>query len=317
MSAIGGYLELELSRKKEYHETAIRLNTGRNALEYILLANNYKKIYLPYFTCEALLQPIIKNNIGYEFYHISKSLEPCFDFSVIKEQQAFLYTNYFGLKDGCTFNLSNSCKNLIIDNAQSFYSRPLKFVNTFYSARKFFGVTDGSYLFTDKKLSAPLKKDHSYQRFEHLLQRIDQSAEHGYQHFIENENSLNALPLMKMSNLTQRLLASVDYNDVAAKRRNNFRYLSKHLKDINKLHFDLDSDQVPMVYPFFSDNLDLRKRLIENKIYTSQYWKSVDDLVTQDSIEYKLTNHLVHLPIDQRYDEANLNKILKIIKDEY
>ena len=57
MSAIGGYFELELNKQGEYHQDAIRLNTGRNALEYIILANNYKKIYIPYITCAVLLQP--------------------------------------------------------------------------------------------------------------------------------------------------------------------------------------------------------------------------------------------------------------------
>jgi hypothetical protein len=33
--SIGGYFELELSRGEEYHSDAIRLNTGRNAFEYI------------------------------------------------------------------------------------------------------------------------------------------------------------------------------------------------------------------------------------------------------------------------------------------
>jgi hypothetical protein len=34
MQPIGGYFELELRKGKEYHTDAIRLNTGRNALEY-------------------------------------------------------------------------------------------------------------------------------------------------------------------------------------------------------------------------------------------------------------------------------------------
>lgn len=43
MKEIGGFFELELPQKEEYHSKAIRLNTGRNCLEYILKSNNYKK----------------------------------------------------------------------------------------------------------------------------------------------------------------------------------------------------------------------------------------------------------------------------------
>ena len=48
MDAIGGYFSLELPQREEYHKHAIRLNTGRNCLEYILRAREYKKAYLPY-----------------------------------------------------------------------------------------------------------------------------------------------------------------------------------------------------------------------------------------------------------------------------
>ncbi|MES2779041.1 MAG: hypothetical protein V4651_03990, partial [Bacteroidota bacterium] len=78
MKSIGGYFELELSVKDSFHKDAIALNTGRNALEYLLLANSYSKIYLPYYSCEALLEPMVKLNIAYEFYPINNDLEPEF-----------------------------------------------------------------------------------------------------------------------------------------------------------------------------------------------------------------------------------------------
>lgn len=41
MKAIGGYFELELPYSEEYHKNALRLNTGRNAFEYILRSKKY------------------------------------------------------------------------------------------------------------------------------------------------------------------------------------------------------------------------------------------------------------------------------------
>ncbi|MFN5704969.1 MAG: hypothetical protein ACK45U_03865, partial [bacterium] len=82
MNEIGGYFELELNRKSEYHPEAIKLNTGRNALEYILRVRNYKKVYLPLYTCDAVLQPLKKLKIEFEFYNIDLQLNPVFDFSL-------------------------------------------------------------------------------------------------------------------------------------------------------------------------------------------------------------------------------------------
>lgn len=55
MKPIGGYFELELRQGEHYHKDAIRLNSARNCFEYILLARKYKKVFLPYYTCEVLL----------------------------------------------------------------------------------------------------------------------------------------------------------------------------------------------------------------------------------------------------------------------
>ena len=155
--SIGGYFELELSRGEEYHSDAIRLNTGRNAFEYILRAKKYNKVYLPYYTCDVMLEPITKLNLDYEFYFIDSNFVPIFNYSNVQENEVFVYNNYFGICDEQTREVAPHCKNLIIDNSQAFYSKPIKGVDTFYSPRKFFGLPDGAYLYTDKLLDFNLE----------------------------------------------------------------------------------------------------------------------------------------------------------------
>lgn len=314
MDSIGGYFGLELSKGKVFHKSAIRLNTGRNALEYILLANSYKKIYLPYFTCIVLLEPLKKLNIQIVFYSINKSLEPIFDYTKIKNAEAFLYTNYFGLKDNFVKSLSKNCKNLIIDNAQSFYSKPLENIDSFYSPRKFFGVSDGAYLYCRKKLDTTLEKDISYERFTHLLRRIDMSAEDGYQDFVSNDKKLSNQPIKQMSSLTHAILDSINYNDCATLRKENFDYLHKHLKNINLLVIDFDTENVPLVYPYWSEGENLREKLITHKIYTPMYWRNVLDWSKKNSLEYKMTKGIVYIPIDQRYNIDKMKYIINTIK---
>lgn len=313
MTVIGGYFSLELNNKNEYHSKAIRLNTGRNALEYILQTKKYNKIYLPYYTCKVLLEPIIKLNLLYEFYFIDETFEPIFNLSTLQENECFLCTNYFGLKDDLIRTLVNNCSNLIIDNAQAFYAKPIKEVDTFYSPRKFFGVSDGAYLYTNKVMGTELNQDVSYTRFEHLLRRSDVNAEDGYSFFVKNDQLLSNMPILKMSNLTQKILNSIDYQDVAFRRRENYSYLHNALENLNQINFELNSNQVPMVYPFYTDDMNLKKRLIENKVYTAQYWSNVLDYLSEESLEYKFTTNIIHLPIDQRYSQNDLEKIVKII----
>lgn len=59
MKAIGGYFELaDREAESGYPVDGVRLNTSRNALEYIIKSiPDVRHIYLPLYTCEAVIQP--------------------------------------------------------------------------------------------------------------------------------------------------------------------------------------------------------------------------------------------------------------------
>lgn len=110
ITPIGGYFELELPHFPEIHSEAIALNSGRFCLEYILRCRNYKKVYVPYFTCDSAIEPIVKLGILYEFYHIDKNYRIVEDIN-LQENEALLYTNYWGLHDDYCWKLVNKYKN--------------------------------------------------------------------------------------------------------------------------------------------------------------------------------------------------------------
>src|SRR5690606_14912956 len=104
--------------------------------------------------------------------------------------ECLLYTNYFGIKETTVNRLSRAVKNLIIDNSQAFFSKPLKGIDTFYSCRKFFGVSDGAYLQSNNLISTKLDRDISVLRVSHLIKSIDLGVEDGYQDYLDNNNLL-------------------------------------------------------------------------------------------------------------------------------
>ena len=313
MEAIGGYFSLELSMREEYHRDALRLNTGRNCLEYILRAKKYDKVYLPYYTCDVVLEPIKKLNLPYEFYHINLQLE-INDRITLKESEALLYTNYFGLKQRYVEQLAKKIgSRLIIDNTQAFYAKPLQGIDTFYTCRKFFGVADGAYLYTDKLLDEEFEQDESYDRMAHLLKRIDLSTEQGFADFRRVDDGLDNQPIRRMSKLTQRIMQSVDYEAAAKKRRENYQMLQEVLGEENSLVLPFEDDAVPMVYPFLAPIKGLREKLIENKIFVARYWPNVLEWTTEKDIEYLLAYQMQPLPIDQRYNNEDMNRIIELI----
>lgn len=314
MQAIGGYFELELRKGEHYHRNAICLNTARNCFEYVLRTRNYKKVYIPYYSCEVMLEPIKKLGIKYEFYSINATLEPI-DQPVLKGDEAFLYTNYFGLKQGCVKRLAQVYGNqLMVDNAQAFYAEPQQGIDTFYSVRKFFGVSDGAYLYTENRLEHELEQDVSFNRMIHLLKRIDLGAEAGYQDFRINDDSLCEQDIKTMSRLTEAIVYGVDYETAKRKRRENYAFMDKALKDSNRIHLRLNDDAVPMAYPYLTDDETLRQRLIENKVFVATYWPNVKEWVTKEMLEYDLTERLLPIPVDQRYGIEEMKTIISIIK---
>lgn len=301
MKTLGGYFELELPQRGEYHQDAIRLNTGRNAFEYILRAKGYRNVFLPYYICDAMLEPVHKLGLTCEFYNIDETFRPLFDYSCLGENDVFVYVNYFGICDTQVEEIGRKGKNIVIDNSQAFFSMPLKDTDTFYSPRKFFGVPDGAYLYTDKILSE-LEKDLSYMRFSHLLKNIDLGSENGYTEFRRNEDALANQPIKKMSKLTQRLLGAFDYSNVAQKRLQNFNFLHRNLEKYNCLDIKINDNSIPMVYPcLFLKRKGLKNKLISQKIFVATYWSNVLMSCEEGSFEYKLSEDVVFLPIDQRY----------------
>ncbi len=228
------------------------------------------------------------------------------------ENDFILYTNYFGI---CTKNakkLAKKYKNLILDNAQSFFTEKIGLA-TFNSPRKFVGVPDGAYLFCDKKLEENLPQDTSFERVSHLIKRLDIDAKFGYQDFCANDDSLENEPIETMSNFTQKVLKSVNYKKIKKQRIENFNTLHKKLQKTNELKFDINSSDVPMVYPYMIKKEGLREHFNNNGIFIEQYWQPLDS----NTIEADFQKYILPLPIDQRYNKYDMERILDKIEYLY
>ena len=319
MQPIGGYFSLELNEGWERHHDALRLNAGRYAIEYILKARKYRKVYIPYYICDSVLQPFKRQGVDYEFYHINEYLEPAIELHP-KDDEAVLYVNYFGLKNRIADSFCYAYKNTILDYTQAFYSeKGNQYVDksiqcdTFYSCRKYFGVPDGAYLYTDCFLDEDLPQDESYNRMTFLTKRIDRSPQEGYADFHANDKELASVGMRRMSRLTESIMRSIDYSAKANKRIRNFHVLDKILRESNRFKWAMDYGTVPLVYPYYiEDGSRLRQYLIDHQVFCARYWPNVLEWCQPKDWEYQLAENLVCIPIDQRYDEKDMQFILDL-----
>lgn len=310
---IGGYLELDTYNLTMLHKDGIMLNCGRSALAYIIESNNIKTIWIPYYICDSIIQICKKYNVEINRYRIDISLNPILD--EIDVHQWLYIVNYYGqLSNDFLNNLSKKFNNLIIDNAQSYFSAPINNANTLYTCRKFFGVSDGAILYTKNRIKRKLKTDISYERMIFVLGRYECNAEKFYNIASDNNDLFSNYDIMNMSKLTRNLLCGINYDQVKHRRTENFKCLSNELNDINILN--LKSVEGAYMYPFFTNKANIiKEKLLKQKIYIPVLWPNVLDEMEENTLEYKLASNVLPLPVDQRYNLNDMNRIIKIIKE--
>ena len=311
MREIGGYIEFDKYNLPMLHDKAIALNSGRNCLAYLIKTKNIKTIYLPYFLCDSIVGVCKKFNLKICLYHINSNASPM-SYSV--EDSAFMYiVNYYGqLSNNEIIQLKNIYKNLIIDNAQAYFQLPIDNVDTIYTCRKFFGVPDGAFLYNNKKINREIEQDISYDRMSFLFGRFEKNASEFYQKFLDNEAILNNQSLKQMSKLTNNLLHGIDYESIKSKRTQNYNYLFDKLEKINK--FNLKRIKGAFAYPLYIENgKEVRKKLIEQKIYIPILWPNIITDKLKGTLEYDMALNILPLPCDQRYDENDMEYIINLI----
>ena len=298
---IGGYFGLECVSHPLYHQDGIYLNLGRSAIRYVLRTLGIKRMHIPYYTCHTVAVALRSENCEPLFYEIGDDFLPKEDFP---EQDFIIYNNYFGVCGRKVEMLAKRYPNLIVDNAQSFYTRP-HCRAAIYSPRKFFGMPDGGIVVGKDIPRIELTRAESWNDMMHLLKRVDINASAGYGDFVKSDENMEVAPMFSMSKLTLALMGNVNVDTAALKRKANFAYLRECLP--TSFPMDLSADDVPMVYPYITDNPRLRSILIQEKIYVASYWPGV-----RNSGDFQ--ERILPLPIDQRYDEKDMERIVEVIK---
>jgi hypothetical protein len=310
INEIGGYLEFETYSGNEFHQDAIALNCGRNCLAYLIEAHNITSLHLPRYLCSSVFSTCQKYGVQIQYYQINEDFTPRIDFEV-KSNEWFYLVNYYGqLSQEYIADVVRKISNLIVDNAQAFFQSPINGIDTFYTCRKYFGVSDGAYLYTDSILNRELEIDISFHRMNHILARFEIAASEYYSEYVDNNKSFADEPIKYMSKLTHNLLRGIDYQVIKKRREENFKYLHEHLKDKNKLQ--LRVPEGPFAYPLLIENgAEMRKALQQQKIYIPTLWPNVLEMAQKGSLEYEYAANILPLPCDQRYGRDDMEMLIK------
>jgi len=323
MSAIGGFLPLETAHgpaTAAYHVRAVPLASGRACWHAVLRACRPNRVRVPFYICDAVLQPLAALAIPFDFYALDAAFRPAAD-GRTRPGQLTLVVNYFGVQSTFVDARAHDDERVVVDDTQAFFRVGGHDRRSFNSARKFFGVPDGAFLYgVDLDVDALPPSETG--DCDHLVTRRAGDDQRAWDLFKQHEARIG-IEIRAMSQTSSRLLGTVDMAAVRRRRRANFRVLHARLGPMNTLALPLDdvssdaAEDVPLCYPFQpAVRLD-RGALARAGIYVPTFWPEV---VSRPGggfdREREAAAHLLPLPIDHRYDLDDMDALADTLLQE-
>lgn len=310
-SEIGGFFGLELPVYDNFPwRGGVYLNSGRSAFEYILRAlGRVSKVYLPRYTCHSLSAILQKLRIPCDYYALDERLEIEAESAPRPQRGEYiLFTHYFEY----LADLGEQYRDhLIIDQSLALFSPPPEGAPSFYSPRKFAGLPDGGIaFFADRETDLP-EREVSHSTASFLLQSLESGTAAASEACKENERRITRAPCRAMSKLTARLMSALDFEAIRARREENFALLHGRLGHLNKLPADMLRPCGAWCYPLWTNLPEWRNFLIDRNIYIPILWPRLLASAHAGTLEQKLARELIPLPVDQRYNNLEMMRIVE------
>lgn len=323
------------------------LSTGRSAIQFVINSieernPNIKKVaVLPSFTCDTVFEPFLKSGYEVYYYPVENNLSTTSDaiLETVFEHDAsiVLFHRYLGFDtlDGQVDRMCEVLRELgkytIEDCTQCLYSGIFRADSDFTvgSIRKWTGTPDGGFavcregVFNEK----PQRQDKdleeakiraSYAKYRYLFEHKGDKGEMLAMYRSAEDILDNQKEIYNISEISAKVQANLNVNELKSKRRANFELLSKELKQYVKPVLTLKDREVPLYFPVLvNDRGALQKHLVTNAIYAPVVWPKDDKQPAQCDGAENAYEHLLCIPIDQRYGLDDMKRIVEVINDFY
>lgn len=306
------------------------------------LEKTEKTVLLPAYTCDTVITPF--KELGWKCFYYNINL----DLRIETQSVLDLYDRYhpalivvhpyygkdlneeeIGLLDdvhkkGCL---------VAVDLTQCIFSSQRLTCVDYYlgSYRKWHAIPDGGYLEPRNGMfisDADLQENEEYV----LLQR-DAMYLRGLYFKTGNEELKNISRRMnkkadgmveshilphKMSALALDLLKETNSENNQRRRFLNYRYLLDNIKEKDDCKILCNSMEevttAPLYFMLYVENRsELQRKLAGHHIYAPVLWPVVyEEVLVNDTVK-NLYEHLLAIPIDQRYDEKDMQKVVELI----
>lgn len=304
---------------------------------------NSRKVLLPAYTCQTVIDPFQQLGWDITYYPINKDL--IIDTQVLStianqiHPDVVLAHPYFGMdfnviEKEALQTIKASGTIIIVDNTQCIFSKErLPFVDYYVgSYRKWFCCPDGAFL-EDYSKSKTSCAENSDENGDFVQKQIDAMFLRGV-YFTNSNETIKQISIRlnkdavkgisgeikphAMTTFSKAMLAMEDVEFNKSQRKSNYKTLFDGLKNCDKCALVCEDltriTNAPLYFPIYvEDRPGIQKQLAQQHIYAPVLWPvNTREIVINETIAY-IFNHILAIPCDQRYDEADMEKILYVI----
>lgn len=136
--------------------------------------------------------------------------------------------------------------------------------------------------------------------------------------FTECENALDKQKeIYRLSDFSGFIISCMDIEEIILRRKRNYQFLKEQMAKSDFLPVcRLNSDDCPFVFPVRVQQRDkFRKYLMDRRIYCAVHWPFDGVMKEERAFAEENAGSLISLPIDQRYDEDEMEYMVKVISE--
>ncbi|ABO34819.1 hypothetical protein MmarC5_0505 [Methanococcus maripaludis C5] len=323
---------------------SIFVGDGRQAIKLLLeelIKKNHSEFYLPAYLCHSIIQPFAELNIEFKFYSCDEKLKP--DLRNIPENSVVYLIDYFG-SDSLSKKeiLEISKKNIVIlDISHSILNKERleildKNVFMIASLRKIFPIPDGGILFYKKGIlnmeKRVFEKNNNYiemleamvlKKYYMNKSNSETSLKNYFLELYRNYEFLKdgLITVKEIPPISMEILKNIDIKKMKTQRTVNLEYIYDNLNNPNvNTIYEKKELKSPFFIPLNFENGEIkeriRKKLIENQIYPPIHWEIPKEVPKNFTFEHALSENILSVPIDHRYCQKDMEKILGILNGE-
>lgn len=317
------------------------LRSGRDGLGLIEqnIDSERKCILLPAYCCDSMVYPFIRKDWKVYYYCLNADLTA--DLDALEKcvtcysPDAILVMNYFGIAptDRTIQKIRSFSPEVIIieDFTHCLFDREnIHNCQVDYyvaSIRKWMGVNDGAIILARHLIkNKPLYVETDFVKIRQEAQAVKRQyfvtgkseEKEIYRVTLQNaEKCLAEDPyIVGMSPTSLKILNSLNVAEIKFRRRQNYFHLLNSIKDICAITFpgNITDIYTPFSLPILIKDRDaLQRRLADCNLYAPVLWPIDGKAGEICKVSLRMAREMLSIPIDQRYDYADIEDIAQII----